>query len=168
MPCSVFTVPLPTLIGEQTTRLDVRADRARRRRPRYRRWNRPRPLRGNGPSRWAPGGPAASASPSLLEDRRWRCAWRGPDRFACSIILTMCERWRWVLVSCTATWYLVAPMPQRFTFSKDTAAPDVERGDGVGDGGLVGAGIGQRADQHVAANSRKCVQIASNRHELSL
>ena len=44
----------------------------------------------------------------------------------------------------------------------------IERSDGVRDGGLIGAGIGQGAHQHVAANSRECVQIASNRHELSL
>ena len=44
----------------------------------------------------------------------------------------------------------------------------IERCDGVGNGGLVGAGIGQGADQHIAANSRECVQIAGNRHELLL
>src|ERR1019366_574467 len=40
----------------------------------------------------------------------------------------------------------------------------LERGDGVGDGDVVGAGVGQGADQHVAADSRKCVQIASKWH----
>ncbi len=44
----------------------------------------------------------------------------------------------------------------------------IERSDGVCDGGLIGSGIGQCAHQHVAANSRECVQIASNRHELLL
>ena len=36
---------------------------------------------------------------------------------------------------------------------------DFERGDGGGDGGLVGAGVGQGADQHVAADPRECVQV---------
>ena len=122
MPCSVLTVPLPTLSGEQIDGLDVQqierdagahdiGDRI---------------------------GRAHFVEVDLLdghlvdlrlgfaefaEDARWRCAWRGSARFARSIILMMWERWRWVLVSCTATRYLVAPMPQRLTFSKDTAAP---------------------------------------------
>ena len=55
-------------------------------------------------------------------------------------------------------------MPQRFTFSKETLASDLERGDGSRDGGLIGAGVGQRADQHIAANPGECVQIAGNGH----
>jgi hypothetical protein len=46
------------------------------------------------------------------------------------------------------------------TFSKETVAPDFERGDGGGDGGLVGAGVGQRAHQHVAADAGEGVQVA--------
>jgi hypothetical protein len=38
--------------------------------------------------------------------------------------------------------------------------PNVERMDGAGDRGRVGPGVGQGANQHVAAKSRKCVQIA--------
>jgi len=37
----------------------------------------------------------------------------------------------------------------------------LERGNGIGNGVLVRAGIRQRAHQHVAADSRKCIQIAS-------
>jgi len=39
---------------------------------------------------------------------------------------------------------------------------------GLRNRGLIRPGIGQGADQHIAANSRKCVQITSDRHESSL
>jgi hypothetical protein len=41
----------------------------------------------------------------------------------------------------------------------------LERSDSVDDGSLVGAGIGERAYQHVAADSRKCIQVAKKRHD---
>ena len=167
MPCSVFTVPLPTLSGEQMTVST--------------------PSRSNataGADDIGDGiGGADLVEVDLLDGHLMDCgfgfaessedgdgvALRAARRDrAFSIIFTMCERWRCFLVSGTATRNLVAPMPQRFTFSKETDAPASSECDGVGDGGLVGAGIGQRADQHVAANSRECVQIASNGHELLL
>ena len=44
----------------------------------------------------------------------------------------------------------------------------VEGGDGVDDGRLVSTGVGESADQHVAANSRKCVQITGYGHVTSI
>ena len=55
-------------------------------------------------------------------------------------------------------------MPQRLTFSNETVRAGFERGDGVDDGGLVRAGIGQRAHQHVAADSGEGVQITEQGH----
>ena len=44
----------------------------------------------------------------------------------------------------------------------------VERVDGIDDGLLGGAGVGECSNQHVAANSRKCVQVASVGHVIPL
>jgi hypothetical protein len=41
---------------------------------------------------------------------------------------------------------------------------DFEGCDGGGDGGLVGAGVGQRADKHVAADAGEGVQVTGQRH----
>ena len=55
-------------------------------------------------------------------------------------------------------------MPPRLTFSKETVAPLSSEAMALDNGVLVRAGVRQRADQHVAADSRKCVQIASKWH----
>jgi len=55
-------------------------------------------------------------------------------------------------------------MPPRLTFLEGNRGTALKRGDGVGNGVVVRAGVRQRADQHVAADSRKCVQIASKGH----
>jgi hypothetical protein len=49
-------------------------------------------------------------------------------------------------------------------FLEGDGGADFERGDGVGDGGLAGAGVGQRTHQHIAANSRKGVQVTGQGH----
>jgi len=49
-------------------------------------------------------------------------------------------------------------------FLEPDGGADFERGDGGGDGGLVGAGVGQRADKHVAADAGEGVQVAGQRH----
>ena len=49
--------------------------------------------------------------------------------------------------------------------AKGHGGPGIERSDGVGNGGLVCARIGQRADKHVAADSREGVQVAGDGHE---
>ena len=41
-----------------------------------------------------------------------------------------------------------------------------ERSDGVDDGGLVRAGMGQRAHQHVSADPGECVKITSQWHKV--
>ena len=97
--------------------------RRRRTRPRYRRWNRPRPLRGSAPSRWATWCTSASASPSRrntatasrLRARGYGGLPRSSSRCARDAGARGYAR--------SATWYLVAPMPPRFTFSKETVAP---------------------------------------------
>ncbi len=51
-------------------------------------------------------------------------------------------------------------MPQRFTFSKVTEAPLASERNPSAMAAVVRAGVGERAYQHVAADARKCVQIA--------
>src|ERR1039457_1407970 len=120
-PCSVRTVPEPTLIGEQTTVSMSRRSRATAA-PTISAMESAAPTSWKWTFSMGTWWTSASASASL---RKTCMAVRlaGSARFARSIILTMPERWRWVVVSWAATRYLVAPMPLRTIFSKDTAAP---------------------------------------------
>jgi len=55
-----------------------------------------------------------------------------------------------------ATWYLVAPIPPRLTFLEGNRGTRLSsEAMALGNGVAVRAGVRQRADQHVAADSRK-------------
>ena len=60
----------------------------------------------------------------------------------------------------TATWNLVASMPRRLTFSRRSYAPNGSEATALSSSADVGACVGERADDHVAADSGKAIEVS--------
>ncbi len=158
MPCSVLTVPLPTLMGEQ--RISSMPSRSSA-------THAPTmsQMESTAPTSWkwtfsiGTLCDLASASPSLWNTAsELRCAFS--DKLPARMIFSMCGRWRCFFCSSKSTKNLDAAMPLRLVFSSRNVASSPRLWSAPSRLGPVGAGIEKRADGHIAADTGECVEIA--------
>ena len=162
MPCSVLTVPLPTLIGEQWIWSIASRSRARQMPTMSQ-------MESTAPTSWkwtfsmSMPWTAASASPRT---RKHALGFRlggmgqvgGVDHFQNAAEMAMFRR-----VRSQPTRNLVALMPRRWTRSHSMVAPMAKESRAREMASRVGAGVGKRANQHVSGEAGERVDVA-NRH----
>ncbi len=166
MPCSVFTVPLPTLIGEQMM-LSISSRSNARQAPTI------SAMESAAPTSWK-----WTLSMGTLVDLRLGLAQSLEDRDG---IATRASRQVGLLDHLDDVRKMAVRLlfpgfdvefggrdPAALHFFERDGSAEIERGDGADNGVLIGAGIRQRAHQHIAANSGECVKVTSKRHETPL